>query len=66
MLVLTRKVGERLFIGSEIVLTVTKIANNKVSLGIVAPPHVSVHRDELLTNHGRDREKPSIPLKSLE
>jgi carbon storage regulator len=57
MLVLSRKIGERLFVGSDIVVTVTKIAHNKVSLGIEAPRSVTVHREELLTKDGCDLPK---------
>ena len=48
MLVLTRKLGERIVIGDNIVLTVVKIDNGKVRLGIDAPKAISVYREELL------------------
>lgn len=47
MLVLSRKVGERLNIGDDIVLVVSKIAGNRVTLAIEAPTHVRVVRGEL-------------------
>jgi len=47
MLVLSRKVQERLRIGDEIVLTVIRIDANSVRLGIEAPLHVNIIRDEL-------------------
>lgn len=47
MLVLSRKVGERIAIGDDIVLTVVRIGGNKVSVGIEAPRKLSVRRDEL-------------------
>jgi carbon storage regulator len=47
MLVLTRKVGERIHIGDGIVVTVVRIQNDKVRIGIEAPPLVSVHREEI-------------------
>jgi carbon storage regulator len=47
MLVLTRRVGEQILIGDEIVLTVVRIQGDKVRLGIEAPKHIAVHRDEL-------------------
>lgn len=47
MLVLTRKVGEKIQIGNNIVLTVTAVDGNKVRLGINAPPTVEIWRSEL-------------------
>jgi carbon storage regulator len=47
MLVLSRKVGERLVIGDDIVLIVNKIAGNRVTLAIEAPNHVRIVRGEL-------------------
>ena len=37
MLVLTRKVGEKIHVGSEVVITVVRIQNDKVRIGIEAP-----------------------------
>jgi len=48
MLVLTRCVGERLIINDgEIQLNVLEIKGNQVRIGINAPKHVSVHREEI-------------------
>jgi carbon storage regulator CsrA len=47
MLVLTRKLGERIHIGSAITITVVEIRGNKVRLGIQAPEKVPVLRAEL-------------------
>jgi carbon storage regulator len=58
MLVLTRKVGERIQLGDNITVTLVKIHGNTVRLGIEAPPEMSVARKELiqrLTN----REAPA-------
>ena len=52
MLVLSRKAGERLIIGDDITITVTKCGQNRVVLGIDAPKDVQVKRAELL---GADR-----------
>jgi carbon storage regulator len=48
MLVLTRRVGERIFIGEDIVLQITKIVNGQTSIGIVAPDDVPILREEVL------------------
>ena len=47
MLVLTRKVGERILLGNQITVTLVKIQGNTVRLGIEAPPHMTVVREEL-------------------
>lgn len=47
MLVLSRKETERIKLGDSIVVTVVRVAGDKVRLGIDAPPDVLVLRDEL-------------------
>ena len=47
MLVLSRKVGERIQIGDDIELIVTAINGNRVQLGIAAPRSVRITRGEL-------------------
>lgn len=49
MLVLSRKVGERILIGDNIAITVIRIGPNTVRLGIDAPRNVSIAREELRT-----------------
>lgn len=47
MLVLTRKVGEKLHIGDDITVTITQIKGNRVKVGIEAPGNVRIVRGEL-------------------
>ena len=47
MLVLSRRERERIKLGDSIVVTVVRVAGDKVRLGIEAPPEVLVLRDEL-------------------
>lgn len=47
MLVLTRKLSERLLIGDDICITVVRLEGGQVRLGIDAPRHVPVVRAEL-------------------
>jgi carbon storage regulator len=47
MLVLSRKVGEKLVIGDNITVVVSRVAGNRVTLGIEAPDHVRIVRGEL-------------------
>jgi len=48
MLVLSRKIGERIVIGDSIVLTILAVRSGQVRLGIDAPPSVHIRREELL------------------
>lgn len=48
MLVLTRRVGESVVIGDDVVVTVLEVRSDGVRLGIDAPRHVRVHRAEVL------------------
>ena len=61
MLVLSRREGEVVRIGPDIVLTVVRLGRGRVQLGIDAPPHVRIRRDEILgsgpplvAGHGSD------------
>jgi carbon storage regulator len=47
MLILTRRVEETVFIGDAITVTVLGIKGNQVKLGIEAPKHIPVHREEV-------------------
>ena len=47
MLVLTRRVGESIRIGDDIVVTVLELTRDQVRIGISAPRSVSVHRQEV-------------------
>lgn len=47
MLVLTRKVGERVRIGSDVMLVVLEIDHGQVRVGVEAPRSISVHREEI-------------------
>jgi carbon storage regulator len=47
MLVLSRKLGEKIVIGERVVLTVVKVDRNQVRLGIEAPADVPVFREEI-------------------
>jgi len=47
MLVLSRKVGERIHVGDDIVLEIRRIAGNRVTLALDAPRNVRILRGEL-------------------
>jgi len=47
MLILTRRVDERIFIGDNITLRVLDIEGNRVRLGLDAPKDVAILREEI-------------------
>ncbi|MCS6850179.1 MAG: carbon storage regulator [Gemmataceae bacterium] len=60
MLVLSRKLGEKIYIGENISITVVDIDRGKIRLGIEAPRHVPIFRQELLPPHNKPAE-PADP-----
>jgi carbon storage regulator len=57
MLVLTRRLMEKLYIGDSICVTVVRLEGGQVRLGIEAPREIAVVRAELLDRQ-RDGSKP--------
>jgi carbon storage regulator len=47
MLILTRRIGETLMVGTEVTVTVLTVKGNQVRIGINAPKDVEVHREEI-------------------
>jgi carbon storage regulator len=54
MLVLSRKLNEKIVIDGGIVVTIVKIEGGQVRVGIEAPEHVKIRREELL-----DKSQPA-------
>ncbi len=57
MLILTRRPMETLVIGDDITITVLAVHGSQVKLGIEAPRHVGVWRQELAMRLQREREE---------
>ena len=47
MLVLSRKVGESVVVGSNVVIKVMEISGTRVKIGVEAPEEINVHRSEV-------------------
>jgi carbon storage regulator len=60
MLVLTRKEGEKICIGDDVVITVVRAGGDRVRLGIDAPSDLVVLRSELKVKEQQNLE--TIPL----
>lgn len=59
MLVLSRKIGDKLVIDGNITVEVIKIQGNRITLGIVAPPNIKILRGELT------QAKAEVPMVEL-
>ena len=60
MLILTRKVGQKVMIGDDIIVEVVGNEKGEVRLGIIAPKDVQVHREEVywrLKDENKDKEQ---------
>ena len=60
MLVLSRKLGEKIYINDNICITVVDIDRGKIRRGIEAPRDVPIFRQELLTD-GKGKTPPDTP-----
>ena len=47
MLILTRRVGEKLMIGDDVSVVILGVKGNQVRIGVNAPKEVAVHREEI-------------------
>lgn len=63
MLVLSRRAGESIMIGPDIVLTVLEVRPDLVRLGIKAPRDVEVHREEVFVEVQRANRSAASPSK---
>ena len=58
MLVLSRKINESICVGGDIKVTVVRVHQGRVQLGIDAPLHITVNREEVqkLMEENSDRD----------
>lgn len=57
MLILTRRLGEKLIIGENVTVTMMDIRGNQVRVGIEAPRDIQVHREEIYQRILKERER---------
>ncbi len=62
MLALTRKPGDKIFIGDNIVITVVDIKGDSVRLSFDAPREVKIYRGELYEAIAAENRQASAPL----
>ncbi len=65
MLILSRKVGEKIVIGDGITVVVSRVAGDRVTLGFEAPPDVRILRGELRPFDQPQRDRLADPSKSV-
>lgn len=61
MLILTRRVNETIKIGDDITLTVFGVNGLQVRIGIDAPKHVEVHREEIYNRILEQKAEALLP-----
>jgi carbon storage regulator len=64
MLILSRRVGEKIVIGDNIHVTVLAIRGNQIRLGFSAPPSVSIYREEISASAQENKQHQLCGLSS--
>ena len=65
MLIITRRAGERIMVGDDVVVEIMEIVGNSVRVGISAPRSVPVYREEIYTAV-RDENRAAADSESAE
>ena len=52
-LVLSRKIGEEIHIGNDIVVTIVSVEGSRIKVGISAPRNVPINRPDAKRNYGK-------------
>jgi carbon storage regulator len=65
MLVLSRKQGESIHIGGNVTVTVLAAHGKRVSIGLNAPEHVRIVRQELLDRDDQEARSTSVESRAF-
>ncbi len=57
MLILTRKPNESVIIDNKVTLKILEVRGNQVRIGVEAPAHISIHREEVQRRMNQEREE---------
>lgn len=57
MLILTRRIGEKLIIGEDVVVTILGVNGGQIRVGVDAPKDVDVHREEIWKKIKEERDR---------
>lgn len=60
MLVLTRKASERILIGDNVVVTISKIQGNRVWIGLEAPESIRIVREEIAAKPQKEKVEHAV------
>lgn len=61
MLILTRKVGQSIVIADDTIVTVIESSGEQVRLGVDAPRHITVHREEVYSQISQENVAARAP-----
>jgi len=64
MLVLSRKVGEKILIGNNVSVTVVRVAQGVVRIGVDAPKEMAIVRDDIKERDGKDAKSDAPVARS--
>jgi carbon storage regulator len=65
MLALTRRVGERIVIGDNVVVTIVDIKGDSIRIAIDAPKEVKIYRGEIFDAIAEENRQAAVPQASL-
>ena len=63
MLILTRRIGEKLIIGDNVTVTILGVKGRQIRIGIDAPRDVTVNREEIFQRILKERERLTLVQK---
>jgi len=66
MLILMRRVGERLMIGDDVIVKILEVEGNRVSIGIEAPKNILVDREEVFNKRREEQGLPPLRREQTE